>query len=256
MSGPKFASLSSSFLVRKGEAAPSAIAPSPPLTFARAAKHAEGPVSFSAKPQHVHAPQLPFTYPPQSAVAHRPQPAVGRAPQSAVAHAPQLAVAQAPLPVVVQAPQADVEHAPGPAVAAAPQPAVESSPEPAHSPPPLPDVASSPEAAPPSREFFDFPAQMEALEQNFGPPQNDMGRLSHDSQFEKLRRLMVSLTSREYETLGIIAIKQGMTRHQLLRIALDDFLEGLIEECGRSCHCIANGWPCAAAALTRKHASG
>jgi hypothetical protein len=256
MSGPKFASLSSSFLVRKGEAAPSAIAPSPPLAFARSAKRAEESLSFAVKPQPIHALQPAFAHPPQSALTRAPQPAPGHPPQPAVAHTPQPAAAHAPQPAVAHTPQ-PVAHAPQPAVAHVPEPAVESSPEPADSPSPLPAVASSPEAAyPPSRDFFDFPAQMEALEQNFGPPQSDMGPLSHDTQFEKLRRLMVSLTSREYETLGIIAIKQGMTRHQLLRIALDDFLEGLSEECGRSCHCVANGWPCAASALTRKHAGG
>jgi len=66
----------------------------------------------------------------------------------------------------------------------------------------------------------------------------------HSDHPDKPRRLMVMLTPEEYEMLGIIGVKKEVTRHQLLRIAFDEYLVLLVEEYGESCHCIANGGSC------------
>jgi hypothetical protein len=156
MSSPRFGSLDASFLVRKGEAAPSAVAPAQYFSFPRATERAEPPPAYRAQPQHDDAPHPGYAHVPER-----------------------------------------LEPAP----------------------------------------------RMELHERSFGASLRDMPPLHHDH-FEKPRRLMVSLTPEEYETLGIIAVKQGVTRHQLLRMALDDYLEELVEECGRSCECISKGWSC------------
>ena len=43
----------------------------------------------------------------------------------------------------------------------------------------------------------------------------------------KPRRLMVTLSAAEFEKLGIAAVKKGVTRHQLMRGALNLYLERL-----------------------------
>jgi hypothetical protein len=57
---------------------------------------------------------------------------------------------------------------------------------------------------------------------------------------QKQHRVVVVLTEEEHETLGIVAIKHGVTRHQVLRKALDGYLEWLVDEYGPRCRCIAS----------------
>ena len=57
---------------------------------------------------------------------------------------------------------------------------------------------------------------------------------------KKQHRLMIVLSEEEYETLGILAVKKGFTRHQVLRKALDGYLEWLVDEYGTKCRCISS----------------
>ena len=54
----------------------------------------------------------------------------------------------------------------------------------------------------------------------------------------KPHRMMVTLSATEFERLGIAAVKKGVTRHQVLRTALDTHLERLKREYG-GCGCMA-----------------
>lgn len=54
----------------------------------------------------------------------------------------------------------------------------------------------------------------------------------------KPRRLVVNLSPREYETLGLIAVKKGTTRHDLAQEALHVFFDTLADELGEGCLCI------------------
>jgi hypothetical protein len=60
----------------------------------------------------------------------------------------------------------------------------------------------------------------------------------------KPRQLSVSVTPGEYETLGLIAVKKSVTRHQLVRNALDEYLALLVDEFGEGCQCIYTGCSC------------
>jgi len=60
----------------------------------------------------------------------------------------------------------------------------------------------------------------------------------------KPRRLMVTLTPLEFETLGHMSIKKGTSRHQLVRNALDEYMSLLGEEFGGDCQCIYTGCTC------------
>jgi len=60
---------------------------------------------------------------------------------------------------------------------------------------------------------------------------------------DRPHRMMIALSSSDYERLGIAAVKKGVTRHQVLRSALDAHLERLKREYG-GCGCMAMGGPC------------
>ena len=108
--------------------------------------------------------------------------------------------------------------------------------EPAHAPTwrDGPQFASAP-------DWHDPPPHIEA-ERVFARPAREIAL--HSDHPDKPRRLMVTLTAEEYEMLGIIGVKRDVTRHQLLRIAFDEYLVQLVEEYGEACHCIANGGSC------------
>ena len=57
---------------------------------------------------------------------------------------------------------------------------------------------------------------------------------------KKQHRIMIVLTEEEHETLGILAVKKGFTRHQVLRKALDGYLEWLVDEYGTRCRCLSS----------------
>ena len=62
----------------------------------------------------------------------------------------------------------------------------------------------------------------------------------------KGRRHSVALlvTDGEFEKLGIVAVKKRVNKQQLLRLALDHYLEKLTAEYSADCHCIANNGAC------------
>jgi hypothetical protein len=88
-------------------------------------------------------------------------------------------------------------------------------------------------------DWQDSPPHIDAPERVFARPAREIAL--HSDHPDKPRRLMVTLSAGEYEMLGIIGVKKDVTRHQLLRIAFDEYLLQLVEEYGETCHCIANG---------------
>ncbi|MEA2824306.1 MAG: hypothetical protein QOF03_788 [Alphaproteobacteria bacterium] len=95
----------------------------------------------------------------------------------------------------------------------------------------------------PAPDWHAPPPRIDAPERVFARPAREIAL--HSDHPDKPRRLMVALTPEEYEMLGIIGVKKDVTRHQLLRIAFDEYLSQLVEEFGERCHCVANGGgPC------------
>ena len=95
----------------------------------------------------------------------------------------------------------------------------------------------------PAPDWHAPPPRIDAPERVFARPAREIAL--HSDHPDKPRRLMVALTPEEYEMLGIIGVKKDVTRHQLLRIAFDEYLLQLVEEYGEGCHCVANGGsPC------------
>ena len=57
---------------------------------------------------------------------------------------------------------------------------------------------------------------------------------------EKPHRIMVALSAREYETLGIAAVKKNTTRHQIARHAMDAYFAQLAREFHDACRCVSD----------------
>ncbi len=75
------------------------------------------------------------------------------------------------------------------------------------------------------------------------PPKPDVPPPPPPPSVDRPHRMMLTLSPTEYEKLGIAAVKKGMTRHQVLRTALDTHLERLKREYG-GCGCMAMGGSC------------
>jgi hypothetical protein len=82
-----------------------------------------------------------------------------------------------------------------------------------HAPPPLPTPA----------EKSEMPSFVEVHRE-------------HDTHHKKL---FVSLSHPEHERLAIAAVKTGLTRHQLVRDALELYFEQLSRDMNHDCRCVA-----------------
>lgn len=66
-----------------------------------------------------------------------------------------------------------------------------------------------------------------------GHPPNDPSRP---------KKLFIAMTHREHERLAIAAVKTGLSRHQLMRDALEMYFEQLSADMGEDCACITGGF--------------
>ena len=55
----------------------------------------------------------------------------------------------------------------------------------------------------------------------------------------RARKLLVALTDAEYEAVDLIAAKTGLTRHHVVRNALNGYFKWLVDEYASTCSCIA-----------------
>ena len=55
----------------------------------------------------------------------------------------------------------------------------------------------------------------------------------------KARKLVVAMTDAEYEALALIAAKSGLTRHHIVRNALNGYFKWLADEYASTCSCIS-----------------
>jgi hypothetical protein len=80
------------------------------------------------------------------------------------------------------------------------------------------------------------------------------GRSSHRPRAHKL---VVAMTDAEYEALALIAAKSGLTRHQVIRNALNGYFKWLADEYASTCSCISmlcsNAGSATAASRNRRH---
>jgi hypothetical protein len=69
----------------------------------------------------------------------------------------------------------------------------------------------------------------------------------------RAHRLVVAMTDAEYEALALIAAKSGLTRHQVVRNALNGYFKWLADEYASTCSCISMLCSNAARAADRRH---
>ena len=77
------------------------------------------------------------------------------------------------------------------------------------------------------------------LEKAYARWRGAQGNESASANRPKARKLMVAMTDAEHEALAIIAAKGGLTRHQVVRAALNGYFKWLADEYGSTCHCIS-----------------
>ena len=58
----------------------------------------------------------------------------------------------------------------------------------------------------------------------------------------KLRRVMVAFTAEEYERLGIAAVKRNVSRHQLVREAMDLYFGQMTQALHLGCDCLSGSF--------------
>ena len=78
----------------------------------------------------------------------------------------------------------------------------------------------------------------------YSPDETSVVPLHPHDHSEKVRRIVLTLTAHEYETLGLVAVKKNSTRHQLAQEAMNAYFEWLTAEYGEVCACIAGGALC------------
>jgi hypothetical protein len=76
------------------------------------------------------------------------------------------------------------------------------------------------------------------------PPPSSAEHQSFSENDAQHKKLFVLLSHPEHERLAIAAVKTGLTRHQIIRDALDLYFEQLLADMGHDCHCVA-GTACA-----------
>ena len=69
------------------------------------------------------------------------------------------------------------------------------------------------------------------------PPPMVHSHADHDA--VHIKKLFVPLTHPEHERLSIAAVKTGLTRHQLVRDALETYFEQLSRDMGHECRCVS-----------------
>lgn len=58
------------------------------------------------------------------------------------------------------------------------------------------------------------------------------------------KKLFIAMTHREHEQLAIAAVKTGLTKHRLVRDALEIYFEQLALDMGDDCPCVTSGFGC------------
>jgi hypothetical protein len=58
------------------------------------------------------------------------------------------------------------------------------------------------------------------------------------------KKLFLALTHDEHDRLAIAAVKTGLTKHQVIRDALDAYFEQLANDMHESCHCLSKCGNC------------
>jgi hypothetical protein len=99
----------------------------------------------------------------------------------------------------------------------------------------------APPPRPPFAALAAVPEYARPLEYRVGEGHGRNHANGHDDEHdhEHRRKIVLKLSREEHERLGIAAVKKGLTSHQLVRAALDAYIEALIREYGKGCACIA-----------------
>ena len=93
--------------------------------------------------------------------------------------------------------------------------------------------------APPPKPAQSDPPLAPAIAHHVEAHLDPMQDMPHDAPHAHAKKLFVSLDPREHERLAIAAVKTGLSRHQLVRDALDAYFEQLARDMGDDCRCVS-----------------
>jgi hypothetical protein len=229
MNARRFATMTGNLLARKGEASPSVVSEDPNVhstyTTDTLVKQTELRVmAFPKREREVEPATMHFEWPDNIEPSEQQlaQELREYTPPESVQPKPELTVAPEPAAVT---PPAELPEEPAPVVSplrvstlSAP-----SRPSRAHAEPERPARVQ----AEPERPAEPLPAERRSFFSESGG--------------EKRHRMSLGLTQEEHERLGIVAVKKGLTRHQLMRDALDHYFGKLASDYKAECACIAVG---------------
>lgn len=105
-------------------------------------------------------------------------------------------------------------------------------------PPPSLVSLEANDAAPQQRTQTPGPAALPAADRS-----SEMPRVRHH-EIERPHKLRVALSDAEFQKLGLAAVKHSVSRHQLIREALDSYVDRLIEAYRGNCRCIGGEGTC------------
>jgi hypothetical protein len=66
----------------------------------------------------------------------------------------------------------------------------------------------------------------------------------HDAHDGRTKKLFVPMSHAEHERLAIASVKSGLSRHQLVRDALEMYFAQLSADLGDDCPCVTDGFGC------------
>ncbi len=67
---------------------------------------------------------------------------------------------------------------------------------------------------------------------------------THETHDGRPKKLFVPMSHAEHERLAIASVKSGLSRHQLVRDALEMYFEQLSADMGDDCPCVTGGFGC------------
>ncbi|HEY8948551.1 MAG TPA: CopG family transcriptional regulator [Rhizomicrobium sp.] len=107
----------------------------------------------------------------------------------------------------------------------------------------MPSSMMPPALQPPFVPAAVVPAPRPAVQQAQPEIEQDHdGAQSHDP--SRPKKLFIALSHREHERLAIAAVKTGLSRHQLVRDALESYFEQLSRDMREGCACMSGAKSC------------
>ena len=93
--------------------------------------------------------------------------------------------------------------------------------------------------SPDPTSFINPPAEPKPAPENLSPQFGNQPAADCQKGPDKMKKCVVRVSSHDYDRLGILAVKRGITRHRLLQEALKQFLVEQARPYEQECPCLS-----------------